>query len=272
MDIIKATKKSYCDIMHKTDDQLADLFLEEVFNEGFDWFSREGYIAEEVYKRLMRQGLKKRFRKKIKNNKNLTQGDIMTKGRNINHPKKGDQIKVEPIKGMKDVKAIKNLLKDNPRDLALFVIGINTNLRASDLLKLTVFSVIHTDEIEIKEKKTGKLRRITLNGACLKVIDDLVSGGGVELLPGDYLFTGQRGVLTVPTLNNMVKRWCGMINLRGNFGSHTLRKTWGYHQRVTFGVDIPRLMVCFNHKNQKQTLDYLCIQPEEIRDVYMNEL
>ena len=51
-----------------------------------------------------------------------------------------------------------------------------------------------------------------------------------------------------------------------------LRKTWGYHQRVTFGVDLPRLMVCFNHSTQRQTLDYLCIQPEEIKDVYENEL
>ena len=44
------------------------------------------------------------------------------------------------------------------------------------------------------------------------------------------------------------------------------------HQRVTFGVDIPKLMVCFNHSTQRQTLDYLCIQPEEIKDVYQNEL
>jgi len=31
-------------------------------------------------------------------------------------------------------------------------------------------------------------------------------------------------------------------------------------------------MVMFNHSSQKQTLDYLCIQPQEIKDVYMNEL
>jgi hypothetical protein len=51
-----------------------------------------------------------------------------------------------------------------------------------------------------------------------------------------------------------------------------LRKTWGYHQRVTYKVDIPTLMVCFNHATQKQTLDYLCIQPEEITNVFNNEL
>jgi hypothetical protein len=66
----------------------------------------------------------------------------------------------------------------------------------------------------------------------------------------------------------MVKAWCKAIKLKGNYGSHTLRKTWGYHQRVTYQVDIPTLMVCFNHATQKQTLDYLCIQPEEITNVF----
>jgi len=50
----------------------------------------------------------------------------------------------------------------------------------------------------------------------------------------------------------------------------SLRKTWGFHQRVSFGTDLPTLMVCFNHSTQKQTLDYLCVQPEEIRNVYEN--
>ena len=37
-------------------------------------------------------------------------------------------------------------------------------------------------------------------------------------------------------------------------------------------VDLPRLMVCFNHSTQRQTLDYLCIQLEVIKDIYENEL
>ena len=73
----------------------------------------------------------------------------------------------------------------------------------------------------------------------------------------------------MPSVNRLVKDWCRAINLRGNFGSHTLRKTWGYHQRVTVGTGIPELMVAFNHSSQRQTLDYLCIQPEEIKDAYM---
>jgi integrase len=198
----------------------------------------------------------------------------MKKSGNVNHPKKGSTIKVEPIKELKDIGTIKKLLADNPRDFALFTIGINTNLRASDLLQIKagqVRSLKPNDSFEIKEKKTKKVRRVTLNGVCIDAIRNLLASKPFE--DSDYLFFSQRGkVLTVQAVIRIVKGWCKIINLKGNFGSHTLRKTWGYHQRVNFGTDIPTLMVCFNHSTQRQTLDYLCIQPEEIREVFANEL
>jgi integrase len=197
----------------------------------------------------------------------------MKTARNQNRPQKGDQIRVDPIKKRKDIESIKRLLGDDPRNFALFTIGINTNLRASDLLRIKVGQVRDLkpgDEIELKERKTGKSRRITLNKACVQATQRLLASR--PYADEDLLFTGQRGPLTVPSVHRLVKGWCRAINLRGNYGSHSLRKTWGYHQRVTFGVDIPRLMVCFNHSTQRQTLDYLCIQPEEIKDVYQNEL
>ena len=194
--------------------------------------------------------------------------------KNKNAPKKGQKIKVEPIREIEDIRLIKRMLREKPRDLALFTIGINTNLRASDLLKLRVYQVMDVapgGSIEIKEKKTGKIKTVTLNRACVDAIQNLLSK--LKYHPDDFLFKSKKGpVLLVPTVHNLVKGWCKAIGLTGNYGSHTLRKTWGYHQRVTFKVDIPTLMVCLNHGSQKQTLDYLCIQPEEIKDVYQNEL
>jgi integrase len=189
---------------------------------------------------------------------------------NPNHPKKGSTIKVEPIRHLKDIKAIKRLLQDSPRDFCLFTLGINTNLRASDLLAITAGMVRNEEELVLKEKKTGKERRITLNTISQKAIQRLLDSRDYD--DDDRLFQGQRGPLTVPTVNRLVKAWCKVINLKGNYGSHTLRKTFGYHQRVTFGRGLPELMTVFNHSTQKQTLDYLCVQPEEIKDIYLNEL
>ena len=197
----------------------------------------------------------------------------MRKGQNYNHPKKGDSITVEPIRKTKDIQTIKKLLEDNPRNYCLFILGVNTNLRASDLLNIKVHQVRGLkvgDNLILKEKKTNKPRRITLNKAVIRAIERLLASETFN--EGDSLFKGRKGALTVPSVTRLVKTWCKTINLKGNYGGHTLRKTFGYHQRVNFGVGLPELMVCFNHSCQKQTLDYLGIQADEIRDVFMNEI
>jgi integrase len=158
-------------------------------------------------------------------------------------------------------------------------VGINTNLRGVDLLKIKIGTVRHMeigDEFRVKEQKTSKDRMITMNPTCHKVIQDLIASiPPPRAMDSMYLFQSREGFdkkLTTPYLNNLVKDWCKAINLRGNFGAHTLRKTFGYHQRVTFGVDIPTIMIMFNHSSQKQTLDYLGIQDSEIKKAYLNEL
>jgi integrase len=198
----------------------------------------------------------------------------MKKGQNYNRPEAGSQIRVEPIKNPKDVETIKKLLSDKPLYHALFTVGINTNLRASDLLSIKVGQVRNLnpmDEITLLEKKTGKHRRINLNKTCINAINRLLETSSYHD-DSDYLFAGQRGRLTVPYLNSLVKKWCKDINLSGNYGSHTLRKTWGYFQRVHFGSGLPELMEAFNHATQRQTMTYLCIQPEEIKKIYSNEI
>jgi hypothetical protein len=88
----------------------------------------------------------------------------------------------------------------------------------------------------------------------------------------DYLFKSQRGKLIVPSLHRLVNKWCDAVGLTGKYGSHTLRKTWGYHQYHTFGTDISKLVKVFNHSSQKQTKDYLCLDEEQNFNIYLHEL
>jgi len=185
--------------------------------------------------------------------------------------------KVEPIRNLKDIKLIKMILAEKPLDLAIFIIGINTNLMASELLSLKVDDVKTLnvgDELNIERRGTGKYQKVTLNRSCIKTIHDLLN-----LKPDrQYLFEGQRppktgkSPITIWTLSHKVKAWCGEINLEGNYGANTLRKTWGYHQRVTFKVPLAELMRYFKHPTKRKTLDYLCLPDEEDVDIFQNEL
>jgi integrase len=60
----------------------------------------------------------------------------MATQRNTNHPQKGSSTKVEPIRKLEDIKAIKAILQNQPRNFLLFTMGINNGLRIGDLLKL----------------------------------------------------------------------------------------------------------------------------------------
>ena len=145
------------------------------------------------------------------------------------------------------------------------------------MLKLKVGQVRHLQpgqHFALREKKTGKERTITLNKTVTEAIQSLLLGMGDDVNDDAYLFQSRKGKgkLTTPTLNAMVKGWCQEINLRGNYGAHTLRKTMGYIHRTVFNTDIPTLMTMFNHSTQKQTLAYLGIQASEIKDAYMQEI
>jgi integrase len=190
------------------------------------------------------------------------------KGENPHRPRKGDSIRVEPIRSKKHIANIKKILADKPRDLCLFTLGINTAFRANELLSIKVGEVRYLgvgDTLTLKQRKTQKYRSVVLND---NVVESIKNHLRVASLSDEAaLFTGLRGCLTVPTVNRLVKTWCASVGLKGNYGSHSMRKTWGYWQRQN-GADILNLVEAFGHATQRQTMAYLGLQPEDVMKLY----
>ena len=90
----------------------------------------------------------------------------------------------------------------------------------------------------------------------------------------DFLFASREGdkPITVQCVNNMVKKWTSSINLKGNYGAHSLRKTWGYIQRTMYGVGFEVICKRFNHSNPSITMRYLGIEDKEVENILMNEV
>lgn len=196
--------------------------------------------------------------------------------RNTNHPKKGSSIKVEPIRNLAAIQRIKELLKDKPRDLCLFTLGINTAYRANELLSINVGQVAHLnpgDRLDLKQSKNKRYRATTLNNAVITSIKAwLVLHPDPRPEASLFYSHKDKKALLVSTLSRMVKTWCKDAGLHGNYGSHTLRKTWGYHQRKTFDKHTALLTWAYGHASEYQTLEYLCIQPDEITELFASEL
>ena len=199
----------------------------------------------------------------------------MTKGQNTNRPQRGSKITVDPIRRVKDIQAISKLLSDNPRNHLLFVMGTNNGLRTGDLLKLKVGDVKGMkigDTLIIKEGKTGKRNILVMNKSIHKSLQIYLE----TLKPVDagFLFASRKGKrsITIQCVNNMVKQWTRTINLKGNYGAHSLRKTWGYVQRTTYGVGFEILCKRFNHSSPVITMRYLGIEDKEVQNILMNEV
>ena len=193
---------------------------------------------------------------------------------NRNHPKKGSSITVEPIRKIKDIKRIKRNLKDKPRDLLLFTLGINNGLRIGDLLKLKVKDVKDLQPGEgftIKEQKTNKSNIVMINKEVRRTLAVYLD----EIQPNDedYLFKsriGQNQPLNRSYVNSLVKKWTA--DLKGNYGTHSLRKTFGYVQRKVFGTSFEVICKRFNHSNPSITMRYLGIEDKEVNGCLLNEI
>ena len=199
----------------------------------------------------------------------------MKKSNQHHHPKKGDNITVEPIRRIEDIKSISKLLSDSPRNHLLFTMGINNGLRVGDLLKLKVKAVRNLkigDTLNIKESKTGKDNILVVNKAVHKSLKNYLEK--VQPRNSDYLFASRKGNshLQSQAVSKLVKRWTRAINLKGNYGAHTLRKTWGYIQRTVHGVGFEIICKRYNHSSPAITMRYLGIQDREVHNTLMNEI
>ena len=187
-----------------------------------------------------------------------------------NHPRKGSIITVDPIRDVDAIRKIKSSL--HGRDLVLFTLGINNGLRAGDLLRLRVRDVQGYkvgERIRIREEKTGKSNIIVLNSEVYSVLSKYLENSKLD--SNDYLFKSRKGgALMVASVNHLVKKWCS--ELVGNYGSHSLRKTFGWVQRVVHGVSWEILCKRFNHSHPGITMQYLGFTEDEVCSILMNEV
>lgn len=196
----------------------------------------------------------------------------------------------EPIKEMSDIIRVSQFLigEKRFRDNMLFIVGINFGLRISDLRTLRFSHLINDDctfrdRFAILEKKTRNTRRyqrnryITINSAVVEAVTlYLENTPGVKL--SDYMFRsqsnngkGKNEPISKQAVDYMLKAVARDLGLGNRMATHTLRKTFAYHQMVMSGNDPRKLLLLqkmFGHSTAAQTLDYIGITGEEIDEAY----
>ncbi|OYD08534.1 site-specific integrase [Paludifilum halophilum] len=171
---------------------------------------------------------------------------------------------VQPIRSKRKITAMKNAL--SPRDRLLFVIGVNSALRVSDLLSLKVKDVRGRDFITLNEKKTRKAKRFKINASIKREVNRYLASG--DFGDDEYLFRSPRAnkpISRVAAWKNLNKA-AAAVGLE-EVGTHTLRKTFGYWAHKS-GVPITVIQKAFNHTHPAITQRYLGITQDDVDDVY----
>ncbi|WP_069366664.1 site-specific integrase [Salisediminibacterium beveridgei] len=168
---------------------------------------------------------------------------------------------VEPIRNKDQIESMKNVLKNSSyRDYFLFVLGLNTGLRVGDLLPLKASDVRGKKYVVLIEEKTTKAKRFPLNKDIREMISDYTTG----MSDDDYLFASR---MTGEPIRRdrayKILRQAAEIAGVEYVGTHTMRKTFGYHFYKQY-KDASMLQKIFNHSSQSITLRYIGISQEEI--------
>ena len=175
---------------------------------------------------------------------------------------------VQPIRDTVVLKEIEDFLKNKrARDYIMFLLGIYTGLRVSDILKLRVKDISEKNHINIKEKKTNKSKRIPINPVLRRALKIYIKDKPLN----DYLIKSQKGK------NNPISRTQAYRILRevadefnlDEIGTHSMRKTFGYHYYQQ-KKDVAFLQKVFNHSTPEYTLIYIGLDQDTL-DKGMND-
>lgn len=182
---------------------------------------------------------------------------------------------VYPITNFEDVKAIRRVLTKwgHVKFAEAFFIGCHIGLRACDFLGLRFDQIEGKGKkIYVTEKKTGKLNDILITPRILESVEILKKYYQEKhpYVEHVYLFQttsnsckGDTRHITVDAFRKLLKQACEAIGLDDNFGSHTCRKTTGYHLYKQTG-DIHLVQKRFNHKSAHETLAYIGVQRKQL--------
>lgn len=179
---------------------------------------------------------------------------------------------VEPIRDKKIVSKFLTYLKGtNERDWLLAKFQMNTGLRISDVVEVKVSDLLteggrfkeHFSKTELKTKKSTKIK---LNDDLKKAVKNFVTENDLQY--DDYIFGSRKGgCISTTQAYRVLKAAADAIGIE-HFGTHSLRKTFGYWTYKQSKYNIGLIMDIFNHTSPAMTLRYIGINQEQKDELY----
>ncbi len=134
---------------------------------------------------------------------------------------------VQPIREPEKIDAIEVILMQHPRDYIIWLIGIYAGLRCGDILRLYVKDFRGRSHIEIREQKTGELKRIKIHPKLKAAVNEYIKGKH-DYEPIIKSREGKNQPLTTTRVYQIIKDAARKAGIKDAIGTHSMRKTFGY--------------------------------------------
>jgi integrase len=159
-------------------------------------------------------------------------------------------------------------LSDRTRDLALFNLGIDSKLRACDLVALRVRDVCHGDRIAARaivlQQKTQRPVQFDITDQTRQAIESWIRSA--SLRSEDFLFRNRRhpaAHLTVRQYARIVHSWVAQLGLDPSaYGTHSIRRTKAslIYRRTK---NLRAVQLLLGHTKLESTVRYLGIEVDD---------
>ncbi|MDG2739500.1 tyrosine-type recombinase/integrase, partial [Vibrio parahaemolyticus] len=142
---------------------------------------------------------------------------------------------VEALKDISQIEAMKKYLKEHSqRDYLLFVIGINTGLKITELLSMKFEDVLHEDgtvkefySLPVEDEKFKQ--DIYLNTKVKEALLEYVQS--IEVKRENYVFQSNKTTnsITRQQAYRVIHNAAEAVGIVGKIGTNSMRKTFGFH-------------------------------------------
>ena len=157
------------------------------------------------------------------------------------------------------------------RNEFLLLLLLNTALRISDALGITVGMVRDKEYLDIVEKKTGKHKHFPMNGFLKDTINEYTK----DMEDDDFLFeardkdkNGNSRAISRQQAHRIFKEATESIGIK-NCAAHSWRKSYarGLYEKTK---DLSLIMRLLNHSSEAMTLKYLHLTEERDNERIMD--
>ena len=165
-----------------------------------------------------------------------------------------------------EYKALLQVAGENPRDFAIVMLFLQSGLRVSELVKLTLGDVsFETKEITVRQGKGRKDRVVPLIGQASEALKIYLDVRPVSAEYDNVFLARNKTSMDQRTVRYRIHKYYQEAGIKKKASVHTLRHTFSTHQ-VASGLPLPQLKEILGHRKLETTYKYVHLVRTNLRE------